>query len=183
MSADANFPAGYTYEVWILNSIETLMGATCASAPPLKVFFRRLRRSQRGSTFFRYDPWGYNDNSLTSQEDDGADNSPPREDLFQRHIAFVPRNFLFKRNYSTTTSSQTRVSSHGSVPDDFGDQGKKTPKTSNALELAERVAHRVDEVVLDEVDTSIFDDGSIGYRLSLFWRPSTPGLKVPIPEV
>lgn len=38
--------------------MEVLMGAMCASAPPLKVFFRRLAHVRRESSLFSYDPFG-----------------------------------------------------------------------------------------------------------------------------
>lgn len=159
---------GDTYQVWILNSIETLMGAMCASAPPLKVLFRRISRSRPGSTFFRYDPWGYNPDSLTSQESGRPDDSPAQIDYYQQYISSAPRRSIFTRNQSTATSSQTRVGSRASVQDDFNDQGGKTPRPDHPLELVEGVVHRSDEV---------------GYELSVLWRPITPGLNIPLPEV
>lgn len=62
-----------TYCLWILTALEPLLGAMCASAPPLKIFMRKISAPRRGSNFFSYDPWGRSHESAAA----GASASMP----------------------------------------------------------------------------------------------------------
>lgn len=111
--------AGHTYDIWICTILEVLLGACCASAPPLKVFVRRLRHFRRGTSWFKYDPWGYNgyredDYTYGSRYGDGSTVSRSDvehadiEEPSSRRTRFALKTGIFKRKDQIVESSDMK---------------------------------------------------------------------------